>query len=359
MRGLFLLIGLMICVSPIKAIEPSPRNASGLGEAYGFVLVQNLTLQRIADDYPDLAREALLAKLEFQRTFGDIHANLEPKLVEFLGEEVFKAFRAKLENQLMDMAQGEEIRRILAENFLEEVRNRARGDIYSPTLEYLLAVRFSENPVSEYSSGFRQTFQTDGSGKSRGLVLRIQLPKSWQEKEADRPHIVRKWQSEAGTGMELVILHVRETDGVHISRSDVAEMLQPGEVDALVPADGVLYDYGMVTIEGLPGYFIDFGQLAERAGTVMFQQMRQYVFFYKDRAVSVQCSVGALESDHELVEGRFARVKPLCAQIFNSVVLPELYLAPEKQRGKIESVMMPTKPLDYRSKSSSIASLSN
>ncbi|MBK1887820.1 MULTISPECIES: hypothetical protein [Marinobacter] len=209
---MFLLIGLMICVSPIKAIEPSPRNASGLGEAYGFVLGQNLTLQRIADDYPDLAREALLAKLEFQRTFGDIHANLEPKLVEFLGEEVFKAFRAKLENQLMDMAQGEETRRILAENFLEEVRNRARGDIYSPT---------------------------------------------------------------------------------------------------------------------------------------------------KDRAVSVQCSVGALESDHELVEGRFARVKPLCAQIFNSVVIPELYLAPEKQRGKIESVMMPTKPLDYRSKSSSIASLSN
>ncbi|WP_309044472.1 hypothetical protein [Marinobacter sediminicola] len=291
MRGFFLLIGLMICASPIQAIEPSSRNASGLGEAYGFVFGQNLTLQRIADDYPDLAREALLAKLKFQRAFGDIHVNLEPKLVEFLGEDVFKVFRAKLENQLMDMAQGEEINRILAENFLEEVRNRAKGDIYSPTLEYLLAVRFSENPVSEYANGFRQTYQTDGTGKSRGVVLRIELPKSWQEKKANRPHIVRKWQSEAGTGMELVILHVREMGGAHISRSDVAGMLQPGEVDALVPEDGVLYDYGMVSIEDLPGYFVDFGLLAERAGVVMFQQMRQYAFFLQGqgRFCSVLC----------------------------------------------------------------------
>lgn len=80
MRGFLLLAALLACVSsPLGAIEPSRWNVSGLSEGYGFVLGQNLSLDRISREYPDLAREALLAKLAFERTFGDIHRQLDPK----------------------------------------------------------------------------------------------------------------------------------------------------------------------------------------------------------------------------------------------------------------------------------------
>jgi hypothetical protein len=106
-------------------------------------------------------------------------------------------------------------------------------------------------------------------------------------------------------------------------------MMQPGEVADLVPDGGVLKDYGMVSMENLPGYFTDFSILQERAGMAIFQKLRQYTFFYADRMVSIQCSAVGLERQHEAVDKSFESVKPLCIQVFNSVVIPDKYLAPE------------------------------
>lgn len=342
MRTFLLLVWLLVCATPLKAIEVNQGNLPGLAEAYGFVLGQKLSLERIAREYPDLARDALLARLSFERTFGDIHGKLRPKMVAFMGEELFQQFLSDVTAQLEQINGQQEITREIADQFLEEVGSRrAKGDIYSPTLEYLLAIRFGDNPAQEYTKGFRQRYHTDGTGKSLGVILNLQLPKSWQELEGNRPHIVRKWKSEAGTGMELIMLQVRGTEGVSVTRADVAEMMQSGEIEGLIPEGGALLDYGMVSVEGLPGYFMDFDVLMERAGMAVYQKMRQYSFFYHDRMISVQCSAGALESDYESAEARFERVKPLCVQVFNSVVLPDKYLRPEPERRGNEGVLMP------------------
>jgi hypothetical protein len=112
---------------------------------------------------------------------------------------------------------------------------------------------------------------------------------------------------------------------VHVTRADVAEMMLPGEIEYFVPDVSFLGDYGMVSMEDLPGYFVDFSLIQERAGMVIFQKMRQYTFFYGDKVVSVQCSAGALESNHEAADESFELLKPLCAQVFNSVVIPGKY----------------------------------
>lgn len=342
MRNFLLMMWLLVCATPLKAIEVNQGNLPGLTEAYGFVLGQKLSLERIAREYPDLARDALLARLSFERTFGDMHGKLQPKMVAFMGEELFQQFLSDMTAQLEQINGQQEITREIAEQFLEEVGSRrAKGDIYSPTLEYLLAIRFGDNPAQEYTKGFRQRYHTEGAGKSLGVVLNLQLPKSWQEQEGNRPYIVRKWKSEAGTGGELIMLQVRGTEGVAVTRADVAEMMLPGEIEDLVPDGGVLQDYGLVTIEGLPGYFMDFDVLMERAGIAVYQKMRQYSFFYHDRMIAVQCSAVALESDYESAEARFERMKPLCVQVFNSVVLPDKYLRPESERRGNEGVLMP------------------
>jgi hypothetical protein len=327
-RFLAFFCGLVLCYSA-NAIELNRSNQSGVAEAYGFVIGQQITLDRIAERYPELAREALLARLAFERTFGDVPDKIDPMLKNTLGSDEYEKFRADLTRQLKSQLNSDPLTKPIAEGFFDEVRGRADGDIYSPTLEYLLAIRFGDWPVEEYTKGFRQKYQTDGSGKSRGIVLHMQLPRSWEGMEGNRPHIVRKWKSEAGTGMGLIMLQVRKTQGVHITRADVAEMMQPGEVADLVPDGGVLKDYGMVSMENLPGYFTDFSILQERAGMAIFQKLRQYTFFYADRMVSIQCSAVGLERQHEAVDKSFESVKPLCIQVFNSVVIPDKYLAPE------------------------------
>jgi len=323
------------------SVELNRGNQAGISEAYGFALGQQMSLDRISRIYPDLAREALLARLSFERTFGDIPAKVEPMLKKALGNAEYQKLRAALEKTLGEQLERELLSREIAKNFLEEVRSRSEGNIHSPVLEFLLAIKFSKFPADEFAKGFRQKYRTDGSGKSRGVILEMQVPRSWQAAEGYRPHIVQKWKSEAGTGMELIMLQVRETEGVYITRSDVAEIVQPGEIESMVPSGGVLEDYGMVSVENLPGYFMDIGLLQERAGMVIYQKIRQYNFFYRDRIIAVHCSAGSLESEHESVELRFEKVKPLCTQVFNSVVLPDQYLQPAPAKPSGTSAFTP------------------
>src|SRR5690554_522942 len=124
MRGFLLLVWLLLCATPLKAIEVNQGNLPGLAEAYGFVLGQKLSLERIAREYPDLAREALLARLSFERTFGDIHGKLRPKMVAFMGQGLFQQFHSDLNAQLEQINGQQEMTREIAEQFLEEVGSR-------------------------------------------------------------------------------------------------------------------------------------------------------------------------------------------------------------------------------------------
>ena len=321
----FVLIITLLAFSSASAIEINNRNSRSLGEVYGFVIAQDASLDAIVIKYPELARDVLLAGLDFERTFGDVESRLQSMFSSILGKEETAGLRLQLLAQNAQWLQDNPITKDIALVFLEEVRNRAKGEIHSPVLEYLLALRFSDNPAKELIEGFRQSFKTDGSGKSQGLVLNLQLPRSWKEKEASRPHIVRKWQSEGGTGPGLIMLMVRDSAGENPSRTDIAEWMLPGEIETLVPDGGVLRDHGLVMIENQPGYFMDFEMLNQRAGAVVFQIMRQYSVFYRGKMVSIHCAAGALESQHINVDEEFQRIKPLCQQVVNTLVIPELY----------------------------------
>jgi hypothetical protein len=74
---------------------------------------------------------------------------------------------------------------------------------------------------------------------------------------------------------------------------------------------------------------------------VIYQKMRQYNFFYQDRMIAVHCSAGSLESEYESAEIQFEKIKPLCTQVFNSVVLREKYLKPESERRSGADLGMP------------------
>lgn len=135
---------------------------------------------------------------------------------------------------------GQKITRELALQFLKQVEDRSKGEIPSPILEYLLVVKYASNPVGEFLDGFRQRYNTDGSGKSQGIKLKLQIPKSWAKKEAERPHIVQKWVSENVNGVETIMLGIRDAEGLDPSKSEIEELVCSGDVKDSVP-EGVTY----------------------------------------------------------------------------------------------------------------------
>lgn len=323
---LFILLAFFAYPSPSFAINFNPTSVKGIAQAYGFVLGQEYSLSRIAKEFPELTGSVELARAQFGSTFPDIKTKLETQLKKAMGEKLFQETATNLRTKLRESLGRQQITRDIAANFLVQVKARSKGEIESPVLEYLLAVKYTVNPVGEFADGFRQRYQTDGTGKSQGIKLNVQLPRSWAAKEGERPHIVRKWQSENGTGLELILLDIRDAQGYNPTKKEMEEFVRSGEVKEAVPEGATYVASGNFTLEMRTGYWIQMvtPQL-ERAGVKFYQESLMYVFFFREKAVGLLCNAGGPENEKSKVNEAFKRIRPLCQQVLNSVVLPQAY----------------------------------
>jgi hypothetical protein len=324
-RWLFILLGLLGHPSASFAINVNSNSVKGFAQAYGFVLAQEYSLERIANKLPDLSVEVELTRSRFRATFPEITSKLEAQLKTAMGEKQFQEVAASLRAKLTNTLESQEITRDLAVQFFDQVKARAKGEIESPVLEYLLALNYMNNPVRELTDGFRQRYQTDGGGKSQGIKLKLQLPRSWVAKEGERPHIVKKWSSENGTGLESILLDIRDAQGMDPTKKEMEEFVRSGEVKDAVPEGSTYVTSGNFNLEMRTGYWIQIAMPLERAGMKMYQELLQYQLYFRGKSIGLICIAGGQENEKQKVNESFERVRPLCQQVLNSLVLLQAY----------------------------------
>jgi len=324
-RCFFMLVLLAIFPATSFAINYNPSSVKGIAQAYGFVLGQEYSLSRIESEFPELAMGVVLARSQFGGTFPDIQTKLETQLKNAMGEKFFQETDASLRTQLRETIGRQKITSDIAANFLQQVKARSKGEIESPVLEYLLAVKYADNPVAEYLDGFRQRYQTDGAGKSQGIKLVLQLPQSWAAKEGERPHIVKKWQSENGTGLEMMHLDIRDGPGYNPTKKEMQDMVTSGEVRDFVPDGATYVDSGNFDLEGQTGYWLQMTMPVERAGVKMYQEALMYQLFFQGKAIGIMCQAGGPVNEKPKTIDAFKRIRPLCQQVLNSLVLTQAY----------------------------------
>ena len=324
---LWLLILLtLFAYSPTSfAINFNPTSVKGIAQAYGFVLGQEYSLSRIAKEFPELTGGVELARTQFGSTFPDIKTMLETQLKKAMGEKLFQKLSTNLRTKLRETLGRQQITSDIAANFLEQVKARSKGGIESPILEYLLAVTYTANPVGEFADGFRQRYQTDGTGKSQGIKINLQLPMSWAGKDGERPHIVQEWASENGTGLEMIILDIRDGPGYNLTKKVMEEFVRSGEVKGAAPDGSTYVASGNFSLENQTGYWLQYAMASERAGTKMYVDALMYQFFFRGKAIGIMCQAGGPENEKPKVNEAFKRIRPLCQQVLNSVVLPQAY----------------------------------
>ena len=176
---LFLLLLLVSLPTTAFPLNVNLTSVKGIAQAYGFVLGQEYSLSRIAKEFPELTGGVDLARAQFGSAFPDIKTKLEKQLKQAMGEKLFQGTAANLRTKLRETLGRQQITSDIAASFLGQVKARSKGEIESPVLEYLLAVKYTANPVGEFADGFRQRYQTDSAGKSHGIKLTLQLPRSW------------------------------------------------------------------------------------------------------------------------------------------------------------------------------------
>jgi hypothetical protein len=174
-----------------------------------------------------------------------------------MGEKLFDETDKGIKKQIQSNLGKQVITKDVAQIFLQKVKKRAEGDIESPVIEYMLSVKYLSYPVGEFLEGYRQTFNSDGHKKAQGLKVVLQLPTSWKAKEGNRPHIVQKWVSANGTGLEMMLLDIRDADGYSPSDKEIESFVSSGKVKNIVPNGATLINSGTFSLEGRKGYWIE------------------------------------------------------------------------------------------------------
>lgn len=319
------LIALISYSTTVFAINFNPTSANGMAKAYGFVIGQEYSLLSIAKEFPELTGDVVLARAQFSSTFPDIKTKLEAQLKQNLGGKHFQEMRVSLQANLKEASSRQQITKEIATNFLKQIKDRSKREIENPILEYLLAVKYATNPTGEFTDGFRQRYETKGIGKSQGIEVNLQLPRSWIGKDGERPHIVQKWVSENGTGLEMILLDIRDVQGYKPTKKEMKEFIGSGEVKDLIPEGATYVASGNFTLEMQNGYWVEMVTPLERAGIEMHQESLMYQFYFQGKAIGVMCQAGGLEADKTKINETFNRIKPLCQQVLNSLVLPQAY----------------------------------
>ncbi len=323
--GVILLAAL--CSLPAwAALNYNNNSITALSKAYGFLLGQEYSLKRIEASYPTLRLQVEAARFTFGSSFAGVKEKLEDELRQAMGEANFRKFRGEMEKKIGQLLGQQALTVEVAADFLEKVKARAKGDDIEPdVLRYILAVKYAKNPVAEFLDGFRQRFSTDGTGKAQGIKLKLQLPHSWLAQEGERPHIVKKWTNEGGTGLSIVMLVVRDAEGQTPTTREIEQFVKSGEARQTFTDLGKVYDVGTFMVERRTGYWGELSMIQERAGFRMYQRGMLYQLFFRGKAIGVMCMAGANERETQKADVAALLIKPICQQVVNSLVLEQAY----------------------------------
>lgn len=327
-----ILLLLVLMVSPLNAyaeIKLSNPLAKDIGQAYGFYLGQNYSLSEISKKYPSLSGLALIAEKEFSATFKSSIDGMDALMAKYAKSE-WNKIKAQLTTQIASSINIEQISETQARQFVEQVRERAKGNIESPVIETMLLFKsgYEKNPEREFLDGYKFKYSTNGAGKAKGVAFSIESPKTWVAKEGNRPNIVQKFVSENGRGLELLLILIKEIPlqpGEKITEKDISEILNPKDIQDFIPDGGVYLNSGKLTLENLPGFWVHFKMDMARMRNTVGMETIMYTIFYKNKMIQIQGQVVSSINGEPAERGGLKKYEKLFDLMANSFVISSMY----------------------------------
>lgn len=301
-----------------------------LSQAYGFVLGQQTGLELIEKTFPDLAKDVKDAWFAFNSTaLGESVKGVEEELSRELGDK-WSEYKKDMIAQMASLIGNQELTRQQAVAFLQEVHQRAKGEVPESVLAALLSAhpRFSKNPALELWAGWRQTFRTRGHPKAKGVDFSISLPASWSKREGHRPNIIQFFQSGAGHGPIMCSLGVKNIPlpaGYKFSKDELKEFFQPNELKDIVPDGGTLIDAKYIVLDNTPAGMLIYDQITQRLNMTLKIRVTQFIVIQGRAMIFIQCLATTLPNKNESLGELQHKYLPTYKSIANTLVLNDNY----------------------------------
>lgn len=181
--------------------------------------------------------------------------------------------------------------------------------------------------VKEFVAGNRANFSTAAHPKSNGVNMVLSYPNTWLAMEGERPHIVQKFVSDGGKGLEMATIVANTLPvpaGTVISENELREIFMPAEIKGMMPSGATFIDAKSTSIEGLPAGILEYSVRQDRAGIPINARFISYVFIYGTTMVQLQCSVSTGQlAPLAVLARKMDDFKPLFSLIANSIVLQD------------------------------------
>jgi hypothetical protein len=140
----------------------------------------------------------------------------------------------------------------------------------------------------------RCEYNTDGTGKSLGLKIKISVPCAWKQKDGDRPHIVQNFNYSFSEGSSLTQTLLVRNMPRKLSKAETNEMFSHNGLKEIGESIGTYISSRKLRIDGLDCGEIIYKMERENPIGHLFIYGIQYYIIYKDKMIILSFASGSL-----------------------------------------------------------------
>ena len=324
----YLLFLIIILPSNLLAeIKLDKKLIMDISRTYGYTLGQNYSLDKIVKKYPSLRNDIFIARNEFQLVFGSSVKNMK-SLMTKEGKGRWSTLDKQMQNDVFKFSKTIDMDKTTSIQFIEEVKQRAKGYIEEPVLQTLLLFKngYEEHPSREFLDGFRYKYKNNGVGKSKGVIFSIEVPKTWTAKDGNRPNVVQKFVNHEGASLGILILNIPLQPNEVVGKEEIDYMLTEEGTNTLLPPNYVLVNKGNLTLENLNGLWVQYELEMSRVRVSMKIAVIMYMIVYQDKMIQIQGIVPISYNGRNLKNGGITKYEKLFDLMANTFVIDNLYL---------------------------------
>lgn len=165
-------------------------------------------------------------------------------------------------------------------------------------------------------------FNSTGHPKSKGAAFTMKYPKNWEEREGNRPNVVKKIEYPDEKGLVTVTISTKSIPGDKITRKEAEDFFSSSEMKFGLPDEAIFLSATSTKIEDEPAGIIEFTTLTARAGVMVKMHVVSLNFFQGNTLVQVLFTVASIESEASGLSARAAAWKPVFQSMMNTIVFP-------------------------------------
>lgn len=339
-RNLLFALTLAIVFTPqsIFAQTTEQQKVNEMAKVYGYFLGQKYTVDYIKQEFPSSSVRLDLAILEWKTRF---YPSIEYVIkyiethhpADFI--QIDQSIRKSIPDQIQPYLSALSINNI--EGTISEIEARGKGILQSPFLELFLKYhpKYIKNPTLEYVDKYIQVYESNGSGKSKGLKLRFKVPLSWEKAEAERPNVIIKYSSNRNGEFSqfnctvIDATQLMKDEGIKGAtvESELSPELNQGFADDLVKDFGGTKASKVrnITIDNHPSLCFVYDMSMERAGNKVNAKAFTCLTFFRNYMIYFTMMVGSSEDPEKLpinVDGQYQ----LFNRMLNDIVILSQYV---------------------------------